>query len=84
MRHVDFTLVISETQEIILAIELDDNSHSSKKAKVKDAEKNQMLAGSKVHYARITVDRMYDENIMNKIVKFCKSKTSIQEPSKSH
>jgi len=75
MRHVDFTLVISETQETILAIELDDKSHSSKKAKIKDAQKIQILTESKVHYARITVDKMHDEDIMKKIIKFCEKRT---------
>jgi len=72
MMHIDFTLVNIETQEIILAIELDDDSHNRKKSKERDEIKNAALAGSRVYYARIPVDKMYDENIMKKIVDFCK------------
>jgi len=75
MMHIDFTLVISNTQEIILAIELDDSSHSKKKSQENDEKKNAALAGSKVHYARIPVDKMYDKKIMKKIVEFCIKKT---------
>ena len=71
MMHIDFTLVISETQEIILAIELDDNSHSTNKAKENDEKKNAALAESRVYYARVPLDKMYDQNIMKKIVDFC-------------
>ena len=76
MMHVDYTLVIRETQEIILAIELDDKSHARKKTIINDAKKNEMLAKSKVYYARIQVDKMYDPTIIKKIVDFCKRKTT--------
>ena len=74
MMHIDYTLVIKETQEIILAIELDDKSHHSKKANINDPKKNEMLKESRVHYARVPVNKMYDPIIINKIVKFCKKK----------
>ena len=60
MMHIDYTLVIKETQEIILAIELDDKSHHSKKANINDPKKNEMLKESRVHYARVPVNKMYD------------------------
>ena len=41
--HIDYTLVIKETQEIILAIELDDKSHHSKKANINDPKKMRCL-----------------------------------------
>ena len=86
MMHIDYTLVIKETQEIILAIELDDKSHRRKKAIINDTRKNEMLTQSKVWYARIPIEKMYDPTIMKKIVTFCKKKlrtTSTSEQSDS-
>jgi len=74
MMHIDFTLVIKETQEIILAIELDDYSHKREKTKLNDDKKKEMLTESKLHYARVKVEEMYDMTIINKIVNFCKKK----------
>jgi len=76
MMHVDFTLVNAKSQEIILAIELDDDSHKKKKSKENDEIKNAALAGSKVFYARVPVNKMYDAIIIEKIVRFCKKKTA--------
>ena len=74
MSHIDFTLVIRETQEIILAIELDDKSHHRKKTIEDDAKKNEMLIKAEVWRARVPVDKMFDPTIIEKIVKFCKKK----------
>ena len=72
MMHVDFTLVLSETQEIILVIELDDKSHISEKAKINDAAKNEILEASKVDIIRVPVENMFDSNIRERIIETCK------------
>ena len=74
MMHIDYTLVIRETQEIILAIELDDKSHKKSDRTSNDTKKNEMLAKSKVWYARVPVEKMYDPTIIKKITAFCKKK----------
>jgi len=80
--HIDFTLVIRDTQEIILAIELDDRSHHRKTAIENDTKKNEILKESEVCLTRVPVDRMYDPITIKKIVKFCEEKIAQSESKK--
>ena len=75
MMHVDFVLFDKTTQQVVLAIELDDQSHNTPKARQRDEIKNNALKESEVKYVRVPDDKKYNPVIINNIVKFCKQKT---------
>ena len=74
MMHVDYVLIDEESQNIILAIELDDESHNTPEARERDAIKNNVLDESGIKYTRIPNDQKYHPAIIKNIVEFCKMK----------
>ena len=76
MMHVDYALLNEDTQEIILVIELDDNSHETEKAKKRDIIKDNALKESKIEFIRIPDSKKYHPAIIEKIVELCKNKTA--------
>ena len=76
MMHVDYVLIDEETQNVILAIELDDESHNTPEAKERDAVKDNALKESGIKLARIPDGKKYHPVIIGNIVEFCRSKTT--------
>ncbi|MGR5318484.1 DUF2726 domain-containing protein, partial [Vibrio mediterranei] len=52
-KHVDVVIVAAKTSEIVCAIELDDASHRTKRAKLQDSEKNYALDAAGIPLYRI-------------------------------
>jgi hypothetical protein len=72
--HADYTLVIRETQEIIMAIELDDKLHNTEEAKLRDERKDQQFKDAKIHLKRIPEEIIHYQDIITEIATFCKNK----------
>jgi len=68
-RSVDFTLVRNEDCKILLCIELDDNSHNTKKAKESDKFKDQIFKQVGIPLYRIHVSNYYKLNEIENILK---------------
>ncbi len=62
-KHVDFVLAEVNTSNIVCAIELDDKSHSSKRAKVQDKEKNYALDSARVPLYRVQTGANYQDAV---------------------
>jgi len=59
-RHLDFVLVEPSTTEILCAVELDDSSHTSARARASDAFKDAALAAAGVPLIRVVASNRYD------------------------
>lgn len=59
-RHLDFVLVDPDSTRIMCAVELDDSSHASDRARRADALKNGALAAAGVPLVRVRVSGTYD------------------------
>lgn len=68
-KHIDF-IICKDDLKPIYAIELDDNSHNSEKAKQSDRFKNELFKKSKIKLIRIKACKEYSkEYIMRNIIK---------------
>ena len=76
MMHIDFVLLDANTQKVMLAIELDDKSHDTAKAKERDAIKNEALYKSGIKLIRVPNSDKYHPALIKKIIEYCKSITS--------
>lgn len=63
-RHLDFVLVEPSTTEILCAVELDDSSHASARARASDAFKDAALAAAGVPLIRVVASDKYDVNAL--------------------
>ncbi|UJF17247.1 DUF2726 domain-containing protein [Vibrio sp. SS-MA-C1-2] len=52
-KHVDFTVIRKKTSQVQFAIELDDKSHQSKAARLRDDDKNYALSSANIPLFRI-------------------------------
>ncbi|HEY7624328.1 MAG TPA: DUF2726 domain-containing protein [Candidatus Limnocylindria bacterium] len=59
-KHVDFVLCDAQTLKPVLAVELDDRSHRSERARYRDSVKDQVLAALGLGIYRQWVRRSYD------------------------
>ena len=75
-RHVDF-LICSEKLNILAAIELDDPSHNTKKAKEVDDFKNKLYNTVGIPLHRVTTGNDYNAAIENVIKAIKSSETSV-------
>ncbi len=68
-KHVDFVLCNPKTFEVMLAIELDDSSHATKKAKEKDEFKNKLFQVAGLRLIRVLTQANYDqEELVKKLL----------------
>jgi hypothetical protein len=87
MMHLDYTLIIKETHEILMVIELDDPSHDKEKRQYSDKEKNRKLNNASIHLERVRVKEMDDTDTLNdklkKIAELCMRKiaSSTHQPT---
>ena len=58
--HIDFLLCTDQTYEPVLAIELDDSSHRSRKAQRRDTNKNNALQSADIPLVRFKARSKYD------------------------
>lgn len=88
--HVDFIICQKNTLCPIFAIELDDKSHNSEKAKVRDSKKDKVFKAAKLDLIRVPAQYEYSKEFLNKyFTKYIqpqktydeKSKTSTEYPS---
>lgn len=68
-KHVDVVIVAAKTSEIVCAIELDDASHRTKRAKLQDSEKNYALDAAGIPLYRIKPRANYDNVIHDMLSK---------------
>ncbi len=61
-RHVDFVLV-DQSGDISIVVELDDRSHDTEKAQVGDKLKNQIFNYNKVRFYRVSVGINYTKKV---------------------
>lgn len=59
-RHLDFVLVDPASTRVLLAVELDDASHASERARKADAFKNKALAAAGVPLLRVRASASYE------------------------
>lgn len=62
-KHVDYAVVVRETSQIVFAIELDDKSHSSARAKKQDHEKNYAMDSAGIPLHRVKTGTNYQSAI---------------------
>lgn len=66
-KHVDFVICRTEDLTPLLAIELDDSSHQSEKARSRDLVKNEALRQAKIPLCRHSVRRNYSPSQLRKL-----------------
>lgn len=67
-KHIDYIIVESGTSKILLAIELDDSSHNTKKAQKSDEVKDECLGEAGVPILRIKAAHSYNVEEIKKQV----------------
>lgn len=63
-KHFDFVIISKKDSKILLAIELDDRSHSAPKAIISDTFKNNVCSDTGLKLVRVPVSRQYDEKTL--------------------
>jgi very-short-patch-repair endonuclease len=63
-KHVDFVICDAGTMQPVLAIELDDSSHQSAKAKETDAFKDDVFKAAGLPLLRVAAARGYDPRVL--------------------
>jgi hypothetical protein len=58
--HIDFVLCNPQTMQVVAAVELDDSSHDSEKARQRDEVKNKACASAGLPLFRFRAQRSYD------------------------
>lgn len=61
-KHIDFVLCDPRTMQVVAAVELDDKSHASEKAKQRDAVKDQACAAAGLPLLRFKAKASYEPN----------------------
>lgn len=59
-KHIDFVLCDARTMAVVAAVELDDKSHASQKAKQRDEVKNRACRAAGLPLLRFKAERSYD------------------------
>jgi hypothetical protein len=67
-KHIDFLLVEPQTTRLVLAIELDDSSHSHPKRRARDVFVNQALRAAGVPLIRVPAARSYDPSSLRRLL----------------
>jgi len=68
MMHIDYVLIDEETQNVLLAIELDDEPHNTPEARERDAIKSNALEESGINLIRIPVSKKCHPAIITNII----------------
>lgn len=68
-KHVDYVVVEAYTSKILFAIELDDSSHNTKKAKAQDKEKDYALDSAGIKLYRVKPGVNYHDAVEQIITK---------------
>jgi len=76
MMHIDYVLIDEEAQNVLLAVELDDESHNTPEARERDAIKNNALEESGINLIRIPVSKKYHPAIITNIIDSLPIKTN--------
>ena len=76
-KHIDFLLCRPDTMEPILAIELDDSSHTSAKAQKSDNFKNEAFKAAGLPLLRMSAKRGYNIEELRTAIKSAMTKPSI-------
>lgn len=63
-KHVDFVVIDNQTCEVLCAIELDDASHQSERARKRDADKDHALKSAGLPLLRVPVARNYEVAVL--------------------
>ena len=61
-KHIDFVLCDAQTMQVVAAVELDDKSHDSDRARQRDAVKNKACAAAGLPLIRFKAQRAYDSH----------------------
>jgi hypothetical protein len=67
-KHIDFLLVEPHTTRLVLAIELDDSSHSHPRRRARDIFVDQALKAAGVPLIRVPVSRSYDASSLRRLL----------------
>lgn len=82
-RHVDFVIFDPDNGKIDYAIELDDRSHNSEKARETDRLKDELFEKIGIPLIRITAKRIYDPTEIRKILGEAASGSAVPPPGKA-
>ncbi len=63
-KHIDFVLCDPQTMHVVAAVELDDKSHDSDKARQHDEVKNKACAAAGLPLIRFKAQRSYDPSVI--------------------
>ena len=76
MMHIDFVLITKDTHKVVLAIELQDKSHNTERAKIKDEKKKIAFENANLKLAQIKLEEAYEPKYLKQILVICREKTS--------
>lgn len=69
-KHIDFVLIESTSSRILAVIELDDKSHNSHRAQVRDTFVDQALASAGIPVVRVKAAAQYEISVLRRQLQF--------------